>query len=262
MKSKSTMPDKMSYGYASLKMRWFAALCLCTLALSGAGCGGASTEQMQLMRSEIFTIKQDQRQLQHQVTVLDSLIRQRVEGLDQFNAGFGADVRQLTDHLATLGQRLKDTEQRLNDMAGRMQTASSSAAPASGGQPAAKTGPGPREMYDLAYKDFTSSNYQLAVEGFSDFVQRYPDTPLAAQAYLYLGNCYQALNKYEQAISSYKSIVDRYPDSQLHPDALFKIGDSLIKLGDVARGETYFQGVIQKFPDSNAAELARARLNQ
>ncbi len=230
------------------------------------GCGGAGKEQMQLLRSEVFGIKQDQRQMQHQLTALDSLIRQRVEGLDRFNADFGADVGELSRRLSVLEQQLSDTESQISRLSGR------SVAPVGGGTSGQQQaqqqaqqqqqGSGQRESYDLAYKDYTSSNYQLAVEGFSDFVQSYPDTPLAPQAYLYMGNSYQALNKFEQAISSYKSIVDRYPDSQLHPDALFKIGDSLIKLGDVSRGETYFQHVMQKFPDSNAAELARARLNQ
>ena len=251
----------MNNRIGSLIMRGLIASCLCLLPLASGGCGGASAEQMQLMRSEIFSIKQEQRQMQHQLTALDSLIRQRVEGMSQFNADFGVDVRQLSERLAVIEQRLGDTETRLNNLAGSVRTRNEQAQP-SGDQEAAKEGPGPRELYDLAYKDFTSSNYQLAIEGFSDFVQRHPDTPLAPQAYLYMGNSYQALNKYEQAISSYKTIVDRYSDSQLHPDALFKIGDSLIKLGDVSRGETYFQHVIQKFPESNAAELARARLNQ
>ena len=189
MKSNITMPVKMFNGIGSLILRGCSATCLCLLAFSFAGCGGASAEQMQLMRSEIFTIKQDQRQLQHQVTVLDSLIRQRVEGLDQFNADFGADVRQLSDRLSAIEQRLKDNESRLNDLAGRIQTASSQEGQGAGKQESGKAGPGPRELYDLAYKDFTSSNYQLAIEGFSDFVQRYPDASLAPQAYLYLGNC-------------------------------------------------------------------------
>lgn len=249
-------------GLSAFYARKLTILTLLPVVVMMAGCGRAGKEQVRLLRSEVFGIKQDQRRMQHQLTVLDSLIRQRVEGLDRFNADFGADVRELSSRLAVVEQRLSDTESRIGRFSGR------SVAPAGGGktQPPpgddSPRGPGQRELYDLAYKDYTSSNFQLAVEGFSDFVQSYPDAPLAPQAYLYLGNSYQALNKFEQAISSYKSLVEKYSGSELHPDALFKIGDSLVKLGDVSRGETYFQHVIQKFPDSNAAELAGARLNQ
>jgi tol-pal system protein YbgF len=262
MKSMTNEADEILMGLSAFNYRKLALMALLPVVAMVAGCGGAGKDQVQLLRSEVFGIKQDQRQMQHQLTALDSLIRQRVEGLDRFNAEFGADVGELSRRLSVLEQQLSDTEGRISRLSVR------SVAPVQGqsGQQTAREvqakGPGQRELYDLAYKDYTSSNYQLAVEGFSDFVQSYPDAPLASQAYLYMGNGYQALNKFEQAISSYKSIVDRYPDSQLHPDALFKIGDSLIKLGDVSRGETYFQHVIQKFPDSNAAELARSRLNQ
>ncbi len=262
MKPMTTVADETLMGLSAFNARRLVVLALLPVVVMVAGCGGVAKEQVQLLRSEVFGIKQDQRQIQHQLTVLDSLIRQRVEGMDRFNADFGADVRQLTDRLAVIEQRLGDTESRIGRLAGRSVAPGGGAGRQQPGREEAPQGPGRRELYDLAYKDYTSSNFQLAVEGFSDFVQSYPDTPLAPQAYLYMGNSYQALNKFEQAISSYKSIVEKYPDSELHPDALFKIGDSLIKLGDTSRGETYFQHVIQKFPDSKAAELAGARLNQ
>ncbi|MBW7996756.1 MAG: tol-pal system protein YbgF [Candidatus Glassbacteria bacterium] len=262
MQSKNIMFENYYYALSARAIRTLVTGALLVAALAAGGCGGAGAEQIQLLRSEVFSIKQDQRQLQHQLTALDSLIRQRVESLDRFSAGFEADVRQLSERLSVTEQRLNDTESRISRLSGRTMITPEQTPGAAQQETQKQQGPGPRELYDLAYKDFTSSNYQLAIEGFSDFIQRYPDMPLAPQAYLYMGNCYQALNKVEEAISSYKSIVDRYPDSQLTPDALFKIGDSLIKLGDVPRGETYFQHVIQKFPESNAAELARARLNQ
>lgn len=262
MKPMTTVADKTLMGLSAFTIRRFISIALPIAIVVVAGCGGAGAEQVQLLRSEVFGIKQDQRKMQHQLTVLDSLIRQRVEGLDRFNADFGADVGELSRRMAVLEQQFSDTESRISRLSGRSVARQTGPGGQNAAQDVQPKGPGQRELYDLAYKDFTSSNFQLAVEGFSDFIQSYPDAPLAPQAYLYMGNSYQALNKFEQAISSYKSIVDKYPDSQLHPDALFKIGDSLIKLGDVSRGETYFQHVIQKFPDSNAAELARDRLNQ
>lgn len=226
------------------------------------GCGGASTDQIQILRSEIFTLKQEQRQLGHQVSALDSLLTQRLGGFDQFGAGFVTDVRQMKERLSIAEQRIIDLEARLL----RLQSASVTS-PASASTETAPAGKkqaeriDPREIFDLARKDFTVGNYEMAIEGFRDFLQRFPDNPLAPEAYLNIGNGYRALKKYETAISNYRIIVDRYPDSPHHPDALFKIGDCLIKLGDKSRGETYFQTLIQKFPDSDAAALARARLN-
>lgn len=227
-----------------------------------SGCGGASTDQIQLLRSEIFTLKQEQRQLRHEVSALDSLLRQRVSALDQFSANFGTDVRSLQERVSVIEQRLDDTEGRIL----RIQSAVAyPGAPGSGAQREVKKEQpdriDPREIFDLAYKDFTQSNYEMAIEGFRDFIQRFPESPLVPEAYLYIGNGFRALKKYENAISSYRTLVDKYPESPLQPDALFRIGDCLLKLGDRSRGETYFQTVIQRFPDSNAAALARAKLN-
>ena len=233
------------------------------LAVSISGCGGASAEQIELLRAEVFSLKQDQRQLKHQIIVLDSLIGQKVQALDNFSADFGTDVRSLSQRLSVIEQRLADTEGLLLRLQGRVSAAT--LAPPGGGQTQPEKAQPQKisatEIFDIAYKDFNSSKHQLAIEGFSDFIERFPDNPMAAEAYFYIGSSYQALKKYEKAIESYKTIAERFPDLQQHPDALVRIGDCLIKLGEKSRAEFYYESVIQRFPDSDAAAHARARLN-
>ncbi len=226
-----------------------------------AGCSGATNEQIQLLRSEIFAVKQEQRQVRHELTALDSLLGQRTGSLDRFGAGFEADVRQMRERLTVVEQRLRDIEGEIARVK-RPGAAAPTGAPSAGGQVAAKPAGDPREAFDTAYRDFTSANYQMAIEGFQDFVQRAPQSSLAPEAYYYIGSSQMALKKYREAIEAFRTVAEKYPDSPQHPDALFKIGDSLIALGDRSRAETYFQTLIQRFPDSNAAALARSRLNR
>lgn len=229
-----------------------------------SGCGGAKSSELQILRSEIFGLRQDQRQLKNQVALLDSMVSQRVETLDRFQAGYRTDTGQLEQQISTLQQRISDTEQRLLRLQSELQARAVSApAAAAQGAAAGKTpaASDPSQLYELAYKDFTASNYQMAIDGFRDFLARYPDIPLAANANLYIGNSFRALKKYDDAIKAYRQIVDRFPDSQLTPDALYRIGDCYLSLGQKARGETFLQTVIQKYPDSDAAQMARARLN-
>ena len=239
----------------------FVTVLLLGMAVSISGCGGASAEQIELLRSEVFSLRQDQRRLNHEITVLDSLIRQRVQALDNFRADFGTEVRSLSQRLNVIQQRLADTEGRLL----RLQGVVSAATQASPGDTQARQSQPQRikpiEIFDLAHKDFNSSNYQLAIEGFGDFIERFPDNPMAAEAYFYIGSSYQALKKYTEATDNYKAIAERFPDSPQHPDALVRIGDCLIKLGEKSRAEYYYETVIQRFPDSDAAAHARARLN-
>lgn len=233
------------------------------LVVSLSGCGGASAEQMELLRADVFSLKQDQRQLNHQITVLDSLIRQKVQALDNFNADFGTDIRSLNQRLAVIEQRLADTEGRFLRLQGRVSAAAPAPQDKGQAQPE-KAQPqkiSATDIFDIAYKDYNSSNYQLAIEGFGDFIERFPDNPMAAEAYFYIGSSFQALKNYDKAIENYKTIAESFQDSPQHPDALVRIGDCWIKLGEKSRAELYYQTVIQRFPDSDAAAHARARLN-
>ena len=223
-------------------------------------CGGTSAGNRDILRSDILLLKQEDRRLRDEIAVLDSLIKNRVQQLDRFNANFGADVRQLNERMSIIEQRLNDIEKKLSRVAAGVQSTDSLAGrpPA---DPARPREPGPGEIFDLAYKDYTASNYQIAIEGFRDFLEKFPGSPMAPEVYLYIGDSYRSLKKYGEAISHYKIIVDKYPDSPLHADALYKIGDCLIIAGDRSRGEIFLQALIQKFPDSKAAALARAKLN-
>jgi len=222
-------------------------------------CGGASASNRDILRSDVLLLKQENRRLRQEMAVLDSLVGSRLQQLDRFNANFAADVRQLNERMSIIEQRLDDIEKKLT----RMATGSPSAAASPTGRPADSTQPQelrPREIFDLAYKDYTSSNYQMAIEGFRDFLERFPDSPMAPEVYLYIGDSYRSMKKYGEAISEYKIIVEKYQDSPQHAGALYKIGNCLIISGDRSRGEIFLQAVIQKFPDSKAAALARAKL--
>ncbi len=223
-------------------------------------CGGTSAGNRDILRSDILLLKQEDRRLRDEIAVLDSLVKNRMQQLDRFNANFGADVRQLNERMSIIEQRLNDIEKRLSRVTVGARPADSltDRPPADAARPSE---PRPGEIFDLAYKDYTASNYQIAIEGFLDFLEKFPDSPMVAEVCLYLGDSYRSLKKYGEAISHYKVIVDKYPDSPLHADALYKIGDCLIVAGDRSRGEIFLQALIQKFPDSKAAALARAKLN-
>jgi tol-pal system protein YbgF len=223
-------------------------------------CGGASAGNRDILRSDVLLLKQENRRLREEMTNLDSLVKSRLQNLDRFNANFGADVRQLNERMSIIEQRLADIEQKLARSSRGRQSASSVVEQSQSGS-AQLQQIRPREIFDLAYKDYTAAHYQIAIDGFHDFLKKFPDSPLAPEAYLYIGDSYRSLNKYREAVAQYKIIIDRYQDSPLQPDALYKIGDCLIVSGDRSRGELFLQALIQKFPDSKAAALARAKLN-
>src|SRR5262245_43868584 len=58
------------------------------------------------------------------------------------------------------------------------------------GAPRPGEGPTPEQAYQAAYIDFSKGNYPLAIQGFREFVRRYPDSDLADNAQYWIGESF------------------------------------------------------------------------
>jgi len=92
-----------------------------------------------------------------------------------------------------------------------------------------------------------------------------------AEAYPYMGDCYQRLGQYEKAIESYKKLADNYPDYQYSWHALFLTGHNYQRMkkaggisADAADAETRaaYQTLLEKYPDCKAAKAAQDWLSR
>ena len=91
-------------------------------------CGGASASNRDILRSDVLLLKQENRRLREEMAVLDSLIGNRLQHLDRFNANFAADVRQLNERMSIIKQRLDDIEKKLTRVAAGTPSAATSPA--------------------------------------------------------------------------------------------------------------------------------------
>ena len=263
--AKNSSTDSNSLSIKCLRMTIGLFVVLSPVLFSLTACSGVAARDTDILRSDVMMLKQENRQLRQQLAELDSLVRNKTDDMSGERANFATDIRQLEERVSVIEQRIDDLQQRILRMAAVVNAAGAQQASGTQAQAAAgETTPeaaSPRDIFDLAYRDYTASQYQIAIEGFRDFLNRFPESSLAPEALLYIGNSYRAMKKHQEAIESFRRIIDEFPDSPLHADALYKIGDSLIESGDRSRGEVYLQTLIQKFPDTNAARLARAKLS-
>ena len=51
------------------------------------------------------------------------------------------------------------------------------------------------KLFKGSYMDLTLGNYDLSVQGFKNYLVRYPDAPNAPEAYYYLGEAYGRQSK-------------------------------------------------------------------
>jgi tol-pal system protein YbgF len=119
----------------------------------------------------------------------------------------------------------------------------------------------PQRMFDAAYSDYTSGQYELAVIGLKTFIDTFPQSDLADDAQLYIGNSLQYLSKYPDAIAAYQKVISNYPQGNIVPQAYWKLGQTYetgLKQLDLARKA--YETLIQKYDKSNEAQLAKQRI--
>jgi tol-pal system protein YbgF len=133
-------------------------------------------------------------------------------------------------------------------------------APAGGGVPASS-----KEYYDRAFGDYTVGQWGMAVQGFQEYLKRFPDAPDAAQAQRYIGEAYFMQGKYSDAVAAYDQVIQKYKatdSSDAVPDAYYKQGVSFEQLKQRDRAIANYQLLRKEYPNSNAALQATQDLKR
>ncbi len=118
----------------------------------------------------------------------------------------------------------------------------------------------PDSIYFTAYSDYNKKNYDLAIEGFKQFVKQFPDNVLADNSLYWIGECYYAQKEYSEAIKIFSDIINKYASGDKVPDALLKKGYALIEMDQVEKGISILKELISEFPLSEEAYLAQQKI--
>jgi len=143
------------------------------------------------------------------------------------------------------------------------------AAPAAAPAPAASqmetAKPEEYEAYQLAYAKLKGQEFNGAIKAFNAFLATYPNSPLTANSYYWLGKSYLLVQPQDlsKAQAAFAKVAD-YPASNKVPDALYELGKVYFLKGDKARAKTLLQQVIDNYgaSGSNAPQLAKQFLDQ
>ena len=120
---------------------------------------------------------------------------------------------------------------------------------------------GENAAYQVAYNSLIKQGDAVAATGqFQGFLQNYPDSRLAPNAWYWLGESYYATASYELALKSFGILLERFSDSGKAPDALLKSAYCHLELKNTAQGKQQLERVIALYPDHPVADMARSRL--
>jgi tol-pal system protein YbgF len=121
------------------------------------------------------------------------------------------------------------------------------------------------EAYQKAYAKLKGQDFGGAIKAFNAFIEAYPGSTLAGNAYYWLGKAYlqppQDLNKAQQAFAK---VVGDSPQHTKAPDALYELGKIYFLKGDKPKAKSLLQQVIDNYgaSGSTAPQLAKQFLDQ
>jgi tol-pal system protein YbgF len=139
----------------------------------------------------------------------------------------------------------------------------SPAAPDTSGKaakPPATSGGNATQLYDQATTDLTQGRYAMALTGYRNYLQRFPETDLADNAQYGAGECFFAQARFDSALVEYKQVGARWASGDRAPAALYKVGLCQERLGRKEEAKQTFEDLVKRFPQSGEAQLARDRI--
>jgi tol-pal system protein YbgF len=131
---------------------------------------------------------------------------------------------------------------------------------AGGPAPPAGGAPSPSALYASAYADFSKGNYPLAVSGFEEYAQRYPDTELADNAMYWIGECNFSQGSYKTAVDAFDAMLEKYPHSDKAAAANLKKALAFVQMNQIGQGIEQLRFVTATYPGTDEARIAADRL--
>jgi len=256
----------------------------------------SSSEDMALLHREITDVQRSVDNLETEVIDQSDLqdMEQSMQDMTNKNLRSNADlalkVEELQEQIEALHASLEVTTRRLQTISqelARVGAQSSvgmalppvTVAPGTEGSGATGSGPGgmavgtaavgarsaagttsPDELYRSAYEDYMRGNYDLAADGFGEYMRRWPNTELTDNALYWIGECYDAQEMPEEALTTFTKVLEDYPTSDKAAAAQLKKGLIYLKMGDQGQGVVNLQYVVYEHPGTREADLAREQL--
>ena len=120
----------------------------------------------------------------------------------------------------------------------------------------------PTRMYQMAYADYQSGQYSVAISGFESFLRQFPQTSLSDDAYVYLGESHFLQRQFDQAINAYTQAIQNFPTGDQIPLAYYKRGMAYSELKQYDQARASWEQVIKDYPNTAEAIAAKQGLDR
>ncbi len=126
----------------------------------------------------------------------------------------------------------------------------------------ASADPPDRVRYERVLGFFRDGDLEGARQGFTGFLDEYPNSTLAPNARFWLGESHFGKKEFQRAIDAYDKVEIDYPGSEKVPAAILKKGYAYLALKDKRRASSAFKQVVTLYPKTVEAGKASDKLVQ
>lgn len=116
-----------------------------------------------------------------------------------------------------------------------------------------------KAMYNSAYKMVVANKLKDSIPAFKSFIEKYPDSDLAPNAWYWLAQVQFKLKQNQDARVSFLNAAG-FRNSPKRPDSLYKLGLIYKLSGDKEKAKRFFEVVAKQYPNDTAAQLAQKQL--
>lgn len=245
----------------TLIRRTFRVLAIAVAGAALSGCYGAKLVKGPVNSDHAArvadTLRTEQRRIMERLDQLERRIARDSEERTSFQAQTSVTLSELEEAVRILVSRIEDSEQLMINRGGRDRSGGSRPSPVASADSAAAAA---EEMYRDAYMDVTRGNYELAAQGFQQYLAQYPNGPRVVESRYYLGECNLSNERYLEAAADFQRVVTDFPTARLVPAAYLKMGRAYVQLDERGLAEKAFRTLIDKHPTSEEARQARSAL--
>ncbi len=179
-------------------------------------------------------------------------------------------VSQLTQELPAMRSGLSMLAEQLNTLVGLLQppmnptnpdsSSGSGATTPGGGLAAVRIPESPTYIFDNAKADYISNRLDSAIDGFREYLEKYPTANNASEAQFWIGQSYYQKGLFKDALTAYGKLISTYKGAPEVPDAYYQQGLCYLDLGQRAEARKTFELIVKQFPNSTQALLAAQKL--
>ena len=119
----------------------------------------------------------------------------------------------------------------------------------------------PSSIYYAAYSDYIKENFDLAIEGFRQFIRNFPESGLADNSLYWIGECYFSQGSYKSAVDAFDAMLEKYPRSDKAAAANLKKALAFVQMNQIGQGIEQLRFVTSTYPGTDEARIASDRLS-